>query len=409
MLTTDMSLVYLDRYRNVGTRSYSAHADYSEVAEQYRPDSHFPEFEVPAFLLPRDDVRVYTAQPADDLLNYYLPGDAALFCVHPQVLGGDGEERCLDVVRGHGRPQPPIVVSPSSSSRTVFVNNDLLATPHALKLHLPLRVSRYTRRMRDEVVEQAVELSGELERGVGRLDEDFAFMREVIGVTHRVADHETERGEAWGYVVREMRPFPEVAGERMLVPGFALYGGDFFDPSKEPLLWDLVQGRDPTRFVLERILLPVVRHWCACYREFGFMLEPHGQNVLFELDEQGLIRRAVHRDLSVGIDMRRRRDLGLEDGRLNDYNRMEDGAFASMTYDMFVGNHFFSPLIRLLETRGAVDRDELSGPCREEFARCFPDYAEYLPDTVWYFSETRDEYGKPLYEDTGRKPEWRPA
>jgi hypothetical protein len=117
----------------------------------------------------------------------------------------------------------------------------------------------------------------------------------------------------------------------------------------------------------------------------------------------------VHRDLSVAIDMRRRRDIGRPDGALNDYNRMETGEFNSIAYDKFMGGHFFELLVQTLqEAYPELTLESLASPCREEFARIFPGHEAYLPRTVQYFSEERDEFGKPLFQDTGLPPIWRP-
>ena len=56
---------------------------------------------------------------------------------------------------------------------------------HAIKVHFPFRISRYGRKMRHEVIEQAINISMELERGISRLDDRFAILREVIGVAHK--------------------------------------------------------------------------------------------------------------------------------------------------------------------------------------------------------------------------------
>jgi hypothetical protein len=37
-----------------------------------------------------------------------------------------------------------------------------------------------------------------------------------------------------------MQPFPKVEDERNLIPGFSLYGKDFFDPEQTPLLFDRI-------------------------------------------------------------------------------------------------------------------------------------------------------------------------
>ena len=401
------SLVYADRYLNEGTRTYSNHADYTEVREKYRSNSSHPQFELVVYEVPRDQMLVYTANPSIGLSAKYLAGDKIFFCIHPQVLEAKPDDRYLEHTLSIGAPLNGIAVAPSSSSRTVYVQDGVV--PHAVKVHFPFRISRYGRKMRDEVIAQAINVSIELERGIGHLDDRFAFMREVIGVAHRNLRPHTVRGENWGYLVRDMRPFPPVDDERSLIPGFALYGKDFFDPQKTLLLFDLIGNRDPGRFVLENIMLPIIRHWVMCFQHFGFLLEPHGQNVLFEVDDGNEIKRIVHRDLSIGIDMRRRREIRLPDGNLNAYNRMESAEFHSITYDKFMGGHFFDRIVAACQEKyPTLKLEDFRQPCRNEFARVFPDHAKYLPKTIWYFSEARDQFNKPLYQDTRKPPEWRP-
>jgi hypothetical protein len=400
-------LIYLDRFRNEGTKTYSRHSGYTEAKERYRPETGDPEFGLPVFEIPASEVHVRTANPAPDLAATYLRGDTVLFCVHPQVLEEKPDDPYVGRVLFFGDPRESIRVSPSSSTRTLYVLAH--SHPHALKVHFPFRVSRYGRRMREEVVSQAITVSGELEGGITSMDRRFAFLREVIGVSQKNLHPEASRGENWGYLVRDMIPFPANPEARPLVPGFSLYGSDVLDPGRTPLLFDLLGEGDPRRLVLEEIMLPIVRHWVACFLKFGLVLEPHGQNVLLELDGADQISRIVHRDLSLGIDMRRRREAGLQDGDLNAYNRMEGSEFNSIAYDKFMGGHFFDHILQSLEVRYPdLDPETFRGPCREEFARLFPDHRDYLPRTVQYFSEERDEFGKPLFQDTGRAPSWRP-
>ena len=263
--------------------------------------------------------------------------------------------------------------------------------------------------MRDEVIEQAVNVSQELENGIEQLDNRFAFLREVIGVVHKNLDPDSARGENWGYLVRDMIPFPRHADRGSLVPGFALYGEDYYDPTTPLLLFDLIGEQDPLRSVLDNIMLPIVRHWIGCFLQFGFMLEPHGQNVLFEMNKDNSVRRIVNRDLSVGIDIRRRREIGLPDNRLNNYNRTEHFAFHSLTYDRFMGRHFFDRIVAACQSKYPnLSKERFTQPCREEFARLLPEYHDYFPEMVWYFSEKRDRFNKPFYTDTGAAPEWRP-
>jgi hypothetical protein len=402
------SLLYLDRYRNEGTRSYSRHAAYTEAGPEYRPVSGKDRFELVAYEIPREHVRVHEANPPPALEELYVKRDTVVFCLHPQVLDQCAGDVYLDRTLRLGRSRNGIAVAPSSSTRTLYVVDEEVSRPHALKVHFPFRVSRYGRRMRDEVVQQAVAVSEELERWVGR-GGDLTFLREVLGVAHPNVEPDAPRAEHWGDLVRDMVPFPAVESDRALVPGFALYGMDAFDPTRPPLIAQLADAADPLGWTLEHVLLPTIRQWIGCFRELGLVLEPHGQNTLLEVDESGAPTRIVHRDLSVAVDMRRRRDLGLGEGRLNGYNRTEDGAFNSIAYDKFMGGHFFERLAAaVLPACPAATLDDLARPCRDEFERLFPEHERYLPRSVHYFAERRDRFGKPHVEDTGALPPWRP-
>ncbi len=402
------SLAYTDRYYNEGTRTYSSHADYTEADEQYRPDSIYKSFTLAPLRIPKSQVNIYTANPTDQLLNRYIHKEDVLFCIHPQVLQLFQSDPYIIRMQEMATVAEPITVAPSSSTRTLYVLDDDEIS-HALKVHFPFRISRYGRKMRDEVIEQAINISMELESGIDRLDEKFGFLREVIGVSYKNLDILTARNENWGYLVRDMQPFPHVAEQRTLLPGFALYGRNYFDPEKSPLFYEIIGSNDPLAFILEDIMLPIIRHWVDCFLHFGYMLEPHGQNVLFELGPSGGIQRIVHRDLSVGLDMRRRRQIGLSHDNLNNYNRMESGEFNSITYDMFMGSHFFDAIVGCcLERYTGLSPEDFRSPCRKLFAEVFPNHKEFFPETVHYFSEKRDQFNKPLYKDTGKTPDWRP-
>lgn len=401
------SLLYTERYRNVGTRTYSRHAEYSEAGEKYRPDSTTSSFELPCWWLPREYVHIYQANPPDHLAGQYLRGESVRFAVHPQLL--QAPDSYIKNLFRRGVAADPLLVAPSSSTRTLY---SLLANKidHGVKVHFPVRISRYGRKMRDEVIAQAVNVSRELEADVCAMGEKFAFLREVLGVSHVPLEEagQTARGENWGYLVREMQPFPYSEEQRVLLPGFALYGGDFFDASLPPLLFSLIGDNDPLQYILEQILLPIVDQWIRCFQKFGYMMEPHGQNVLLEIDETMQIRRIVHRDLSVGIDMRLRRAKGVLSTGLNEYNRMESGEFCSVVYDMFMGNHFFERIVACCRKKfPQIAEEEFRKPCRHLFAASFPESLAYFPPTIHYFSEERDQYGKPFYADTGREPVWR--
>ncbi len=87
---------------------------------------------------------------------------------------------------------------------------------------------------------------------------------------------------------------------------------------------------------------------------------------------------------------------------------MQDNAFHSIAYDKFMGGHFFDRIVASCrEKYPDLKAEDFRRPCRDEFARIFPDSARYFPKTIWYFSEERDQFNKPLSQDTGNAPEWR--
>ena len=51
--------------------------------------------------------------------------------------------------------------------------------------------------MREEVLEQAINISKELEDGIDQLDDRFAFLREVLAVAHKNLHPDSARGENW--------------------------------------------------------------------------------------------------------------------------------------------------------------------------------------------------------------------
>jgi len=65
-------------------------------------------------------------------------------------------------------------------------------------------------------------------------------------------------------------------------------------------------------------------------------------------------------------------------------------------------------LSNCIERYKTFEAEDFRRPCRDHFAELFPEHERYLPTPIHYFSEKRDRFNKPLYQDTGEKPAWRP-
>ena len=117
--------------------------------------------------------------------------------------------------------------------------------------------------------------------------------------------------DAWGFLLRAARPLQPAPA--WTVPLFALYGRDVHRPSDPTLLEQLVSafGEDPTSFVAERIVVPMVRLWSSVALATGCPLETHGQNTLFAFDVHRRETRILYRDCAIYVDAAQRAGLGL--------------------------------------------------------------------------------------------------
>lgn len=140
---------------------------------------------------------------------------------------------------------------------------------------------------------------------------------------------------------------PEPRGTEVLIPCFALFGGDRERPSDTPLVVQLIERlrADPTRFLVDQIMVPVVEWWALVARHRGILLESHAQNTLLELDTDFRPQRIVHRDCDVWIDREARQELGLSipfiDAQVGADSGRSRAPYYSLIYDRFVGHAFF--------------------------------------------------------------------
>ena len=74
LLSSAGSLLYMERYVDEGTRTYSRFAARSEASPRYQPRSAAPTFELVAVRAPREDVTIVQADPQQSLLDAYVRG-----------------------------------------------------------------------------------------------------------------------------------------------------------------------------------------------------------------------------------------------------------------------------------------------------------------------------------------------
>jgi hypothetical protein len=397
------ALLELERYVDGGAKTYSELAARTEAAPCYRPESGAPSFNLVAANAPKDRIVAFTADPSPGLVDHFVREQGILFPVHPETFANSSLEG-FDDLHALSR-EAPIRVAPTASTRTVFVLDETdAAPPHFLKLHYPVRISRFNRRLRRKNIQNSVAVTREL---AGIRAERFAYLPDVLGVTFG------SNPEAWGFLVREASPRPSIEG-RFLIPGFALFAKDLRHPNDPPLLAQMIERLDaePSSFAVEEIFAPIVECWCAAARGYGFLLESHAQNILLEIDSDFRPRRIVHRDFDVWIDLDARRSSELGESRFIPGTGLDKGPPIeqrySVVYDRFIGHGFFDYLLDLLKRDYGVDEEWVLSRVRQTFHNAFPDADRFFPaDTMFYFVKDPPVGREFALQDLRQLPVWR--
>jgi hypothetical protein len=391
---------YAERYLGSGTRTYSRFAADLEIATEFHPQYGAPRFTVPTFRVPLGDGGWLTNRIASALPALYRDGEDAMHLpVHPETLQVPDLYRA-EVLRAVA-PGPPLSVVPSANARTVFVERSggRSVVPHFLKLHYPRRLSRFTRRLRQPVIELQLWVADELAR-IGA-----PFLPEVAGGV--IGD---DPAQAWGFLIREA-VVPGSASLPYTVPLFALYGRDLRATADPTLLEQLVveSGEKAEEWVTRRLLEPIIALWCDVLLRTGCAIEPHGQNALFQFTGDGRTTRIAYRDCAVYVDPELRSRQGLT-GSLPPRNvisrdvRRPRAHVLSLVYDCFLGSHALAYVARLAEDRFGVHPDSLHRAARDAFAA---PARELLPATVHYYDDRLHPDGGWELVDTGAAPQWR--
>jgi Ferric iron reductase FhuF-like transporter len=390
---------YAERYLGGGTRTYSRYAADLEIAPQFHPQHGTPRFDVPTFWVDPERGRYLVGAIPSALHRRYRSGESFLLPVHPETLT---EPAVRDELAGC-RPGPPIEVVPSANARTVFVVGVDRAPvePHFLKLHYPKRLSRFTRRLRWQVIALQLWVAEELWRV------DAPFLPEVGG---GVLGHDPV--EAWGFLVREAR-VRDASALPVTVPLFALYGHDVRAPADPSLLEQLVDhsGQSAEAWITGRLIEPMISLFVDVLLRTGCALELHGQNTLLCLGDDLRSTRLAYRDCAIYVDPAIRADRGLTRALPPrnvislDVRKPREQVF-SLVYDCFLGHHTLDFIARLAAERFGVDPAALHRFAR----RAFADRAggePLLPPTVYYYDDQLHAGGEWRLVDTGAPPRWR--
>lgn len=391
---------YSERYLGGGTRLYSRFSADLDIRAEFHPQYGSASFMLPTFVVPRDAGTLVRNGIDSALPDIYSGPEHLLLPVHPETLAFPDLHARHELTACEAGP--PIEVVPSANARTVFVTSvgGKPTSPHFLKLHYPKRLSRFTRRLRRQVIQLQLWVSGEF--GRARLP----VLPEVAGGFF--GEHPIE---AWGFVVREFSTPGSMPGV-YTVPLFALYGRDHLAPNDPTLIEQLVResGEDPIAYIGEQVIGPMIRLWWRIVLSTGCVPEMHGQNTLFQFTVDGVARGIAYRDCATYVDPLIRQDLGFPDlPEINVISRdvvfSRDRIF-SLAYDSFMGHHALDFLADVAYRAMSVPPDALRAVARRAFAEAAPVHS-LLPKTAWYYDNILRDNGKWNLVDTLEEPNWR--
>src|SRR5205807_4393564 len=112
VLQREQSLLYMERYVDEGTRTYSPFAAKSDVAPQYEPRGGQPSFNLISVFAPKSDVEIFQADPHQALQEFYIRPQEVLFLIHPETWESQEIDH-LDELRALRRGEP-IQVAPTA-------------------------------------------------------------------------------------------------------------------------------------------------------------------------------------------------------------------------------------------------------------------------------------------------------
>ncbi len=376
------SYLYAERYINQFKKVAN------KVSPQYCAVQGKSSFFLPYWTISRNKVQVFLAHPNPKIYQKIIFDGKVNFFVHPETL----QEMPL------GKPDSKIRVAPTSSTRTVLLPNKSFA----LKLHLNKRLSKYIRRLRPSSIQHSVLVSLELEKALKTCPRSFGYLPESIGIAY----------QRIGMIVREMTPRPIIKEKRILFPLFSLYSKDLKHEQDEPLFIQLItrNRRDPPDFFLNDIIRPLFQNMSYFICEYGILLEPHGQNVLVEMDYNLNITRLIHRDFqSIYIDKEIRNQKNLPvpfKKHLMGVECPKEISY-SLVYDQFVGKYLFDPFIELIATHYKISQKIIKKEIKKLFAVYF-DKNLFPKEGYYLMKKGTFKDNDTIYKKYHQKPKYRP-
>lgn len=250
--------------------------------------------------------------------------DEILFFVHPDLNSIQEYEKIGFNIASPDFSCVNFCATPTSSNRSLVVwspQADSGFEPVMVKTSLNAVLGNYVKTVSEEEAVKSFTINKLLSQQQvvdKEFNDRFRFFKEPLAfslVPRKSLGTNFDRGA--GMVVREI-PNQIMSGELHVITAFALYG----DPISNldiPYLLKAFKGKSRSQLdelIREKLIKPFVADWLKAIIDWGLVTESHGQNLLVELDKQGLPNgRFWYRDID-GFDLefmsRQFRNLGVD-------------------------------------------------------------------------------------------------
>lgn len=278
-------------------------------------------------------------------------------------------------------------VSPTASSRTVrtIEGNDWF-----VKLAYKKMIGRIDRTINCCHALSSIEVSSLIEKSIEaqELPPSFYFLREPFA---RVINY---KGDTWGVILRETRPYPYNSQIKIQIPAFALFSQDRYHPEDESIIVQLIRFKNPEiieDYLLKQFLFPLYDCYFMLLIQCGLQLECHAQNCLFAFDNKMDVIGIVEKDAeSIDKDIPLMERIGKINNitsldykclHLSDYNYY---IMHSFMFDFKLGKYLVSPIIEEVSHSFPIDINYLEEKIKDHNSQ----YIKMLPENFfplsWY-------------------------
>jgi len=199
----------------------------------------------------------------------------------------------------------------------------------------------------------------------------------------------------WGMVWRENKPLGLDRDKyQFLFPSFSLFSVDRLNNHHYPLLKQIIDfyKYDPEEYVLETILLPLVKCYFNLIEKLGLQAELNSQNLLLGFNDNFSECSFIIRDLeSVDKDITLMKTLGLKfESECYPYKCLESNQYNyaikhSFMYDFKLGESILEPIINVVFNYYDIEKEKLQSKIKEyaaSFIKQLPE--DFFPKNKWY-------------------------